>query len=139
MSSFSYQTVLPNEGESTEEYINNLQEDTSDKSMLIFTDGFAQINPGPTGSAAVVKKQGLKSAPIKKVKAISSRDTSFEGELEAIYMGTEYAKDTPSSAPNNNLHIWVHRLTSSNKSYYRAKLRKLHHKENLMNICPDSI
>ena len=94
MSSFSYQTVLPNEEESTEEYINNLQKDTSDKSMLIFTDGFAQINPGPTGSPTVIKKQGLESAPIKKVKAISSRDTSFEGELEAIYMGTEYAKDT---------------------------------------------
>ena len=105
MSSFSYQTVLPNEEQSTEEYINNLQEDTSDKSMLIFTDGSAQINPGPTGSPTVIKKQGLKSAPIKKVKAISSRDTSFEGEVEAIYMGTEYAKDTPSSARNNNFHI----------------------------------
>ena len=86
-------TVLLNERESTEEYINNFQEGTSDKSMLIFTDGFAQGNPDPTVSAAVIKKQSLKTAPMKKVKAISPRGTNSEGELEAIYMGTEYAKD----------------------------------------------
>ena len=40
-------TVLPNEGESTEEYINNFEEGTSEKSMLIFTDGSAQGKPGP--------------------------------------------------------------------------------------------
>ena len=48
-------TALPNEGESTEEYINNFQESTTDKSMLIFTDGSAQGNPGLTGSATVIK------------------------------------------------------------------------------------
>ena len=58
-------TVLPNEGESTEEYIKNFQEGTSHKAMLIFTDRFAHGNPGPTGSAAVIKNKALK-APIKK-------------------------------------------------------------------------
>ena len=41
-------TVLPNERESIEEYINNFQEDTSDKSIVIFTDLFVQGYPGPT-------------------------------------------------------------------------------------------
>ena len=113
-------TVLPNEGESTEEYINHFQEGISDKSMLIFTDRSAQGNPSQTGSAAVIKKQGLKSVPIKKVKAIPSRSTTFEGELEAVYTGTGYAKDNLSSS-NNNLHIYTDSLTSSNKLYYKAK------------------
>ena len=34
------------------------------------------------------------------------RGASFEGKLEAIYMGTEYAKDNLSSS-NNNLHIYT--------------------------------
>ena len=68
-------TVLPDERESAEEYINNFQEENSVKTMLIFTDGSAQGNPGPTGYVVVIKKQGLKSVPIKKVKAIPSRDT----------------------------------------------------------------
>ena len=52
-------TVLPNERESIEEYITSFQEGTSDNFMLIFTDGSAQGNPGPPGSAVVIKKQGL--------------------------------------------------------------------------------
>ena len=92
-------TVLTNEGESTEEYINNFQEGFSDKSMLIFTGGSVQGNPVPTGSATVY-------ISIKRVKAISSRSISFEGELEAINMGTDYASDNLSSS-NNNLHIYT--------------------------------
>ena len=59
-------TVLPNERKSTEEYLNNFQEGISDRFMLTFTDGSVQGNPGPTGCAGVIKKQGLKSVPIKK-------------------------------------------------------------------------
>ena len=43
--------------------------------------------------STLIKKQDLKSVPIKKVKAMSLRGTNFERELEANYMGTEYAKD----------------------------------------------
>ena len=74
--------------------------------MLIFTDGSAQGNPGPTGSATVIKKQDLKSVPIKRVKAISSGGTSCEGELDTIYMGTEYARENLSSS-NSNLYIYI--------------------------------
>ena len=41
--------------------------------MLIFTDGSAQGNPGPTGSATIINKEGLKTVSIKKVKAMSSK------------------------------------------------------------------
>ena len=83
-----------------------MQEATFGKSMLIFTDGSAQGNPGPTGSATVIKKQGLKSVPIKRVKAISSGGTSSEGELDTIYVGTEYARENLSSS-NSNLYIYI--------------------------------
>ena len=56
--------------------------------------------------STLIKKQDLKSVPIKKVKAMSLRGTNFERELEADYMGTEYAKDNLSSS-NNNLHIYT--------------------------------
>ena len=100
--------------------------------MLIFTDETAQDNPGLTRS-----KQGLKNVPIKKVKTISSRGASFEGELEAIYMGTEYAKDNPSSS-NNNCHIYTDSqaaikaiIGQSRESYHNT----INIRENLMNIC----
>ena len=102
--------------------------------MLIFTDGTAQDNPGLTRS-----KQGLKSVPIKKVKTISSRGASFEGELEAICMGTEYAKDNPSSS-NNNCHIYTDSqaaikaiIGQSRENYHDNTIRNI--RENLMNIC----
>ena len=58
-------TIMPNEKECTEEFINNLQKGTSVIFMLIFTDGSAESNPGPTGSAAVIKNRASKVFPIK--------------------------------------------------------------------------
>ena len=58
-------TIMPNEKESTEEFINNLQKGTSVIFMLIFTDGSAESNPGPTESAAVIKNRASKVFPIK--------------------------------------------------------------------------
>ena len=100
--------------------------------MLIFTDGSAQDNLGLTRS-----KQGLKSVPIKKVKTIS-RGASFEGELEAIFMGTEYIKDNPGSS-SNNCHIYtdsqaaIKAIIGQSRESYHNTIRNI--RENLMNIC----
>ena len=122
---------MPNEGESTEEYINNFEEGTSEKSMLIFTDGSAKGKPGPQDMPWVIKRQGLKSVPIEKIKAISLRGTSFEGELEAIYMETEYATDNLSSS-NNNLLIYKDSqaaikaiLGKNRESYHKITIRNI--------------
>ena len=39
--------------------------------MMIFTDGSAQQNPGPTGSGVVIKIRGPNSVPVKIATAIS--------------------------------------------------------------------
>ena len=39
---------------------------------MIFTDGSAQGNPGPTGSGVVIKNPGLHNSPVKLAKAITS-------------------------------------------------------------------
>ena len=58
--------------------------------MLIFTDGSATTNPGPTGAGTVIRENGLTSLPIKLAKAVTSYissyikavTTSYEGELK---------------------------------------------------------
>ena len=59
--------------------------------MLAYTDGSVLENPGPTGAGVLIKVQGHKSITVKLAKAISSKGTSFEGELAAILMATQYA------------------------------------------------
>ena len=92
--------------------------------MLIFTDGSAQGNPGPTGEVYL---------------AISLRGTRFEGELEAIYMGTEYARNNLSSS-NNNLHIYTNSqvaikaiIRQSRENCHKNTIIKI--SENLISIC----
>ena len=40
--------------------------------IMIFTDGSAQGNPGPTGSGVVIKNPGQHNSPVKLAKAITS-------------------------------------------------------------------
>ena len=46
----------------------------------------SKANPGPVGSEIVIKKQDLQSSPIKLANAV----THYEGELEAIKLGTDF-------------------------------------------------
>ena len=63
----------------------------NDNTMLAYTDGSALKNPGPTGAEILIKVQVHKSILVKLAKAISSKGTSFDGELAAILMATQYA------------------------------------------------
>ena len=59
--------------------------------MLAYTDGSALKNPGPTGVGVLIKVKGHTSIPVKLAKAISSKGKSFDSELAAILMATQYA------------------------------------------------
>ena len=82
--------------------------------MSIFTDGSATTNPGPTGAGTVIRENGLTSLPIKLAKAVTSYissyikavTTSYEGELEAIKISTEFVKENI-SGKTENIHIFV--------------------------------
>ena len=51
-------------------YISSILDSGTNKTMIVFTDGSAQSNPGPTGSGVIIKKQGRNSTPIKIAKAV---------------------------------------------------------------------
>ena len=59
--------------------------------MLAYTDGSVLKKPGPTGAGVLIKAQGHKSISVKLSKAISSKETSFDRELAAMLMATQYA------------------------------------------------
>ena len=73
------------------QYLDLINKDINDNTMLAYTDGSALKNPGSTGAGVLIKVQGHKSIPVKLAKAISSKGTSFDGELAAILMATQYA------------------------------------------------
>ena len=108
--------------------------------MIVFTDGSAQSNPSPTGSGVIIKKQGQNSTPIKIAKAVKYMGSSYEGELEAIKIATEYVRDNISPS-NHSLQIFsncqsaISAVTSQNKeNYHNATIRAI--RKNLMDISP---
>ena len=86
--------------------ISSIFDTGTNKTMIVFTDGSAQSNPGPKGSGVIIKKQGRNSTPIKIAKAVVNyMGSSYKGELEAIKIATEYARDNISPS-NDSLHIF---------------------------------
>ena len=59
--------------------------------MMTYKDDSAQGNPGPAGSGVVIKNPGHHSLLMKFGKTITSCGTSYEGEIEAITLGTDHA------------------------------------------------
>ena len=121
-------------------YISSILDGGTNKTMIVFTDGSAQSNPGPTGSGVIIKKQGRNSTPIKIAKAVKYMGSSYEGELEAIKIATEYARDNISPS-NDSLHIFsdcqsaISAVTSQNReNYHNSTIRAI--RENLMDISP---
>ena len=122
-------------------YISSILDGGTNKTMIVFTDGSAQSNPGPKGSGVIIKKQGRNSTPIKIAKAVVNyMGSSYKGELEAIKIATEYARDNISPS-NDSLHIFsdcqsaISAVTSQNReNYHNSTIRAI--RENLMNISP---
>ena len=46
-------------------YISSILDTGTYKTVIVFTDGSAQSNPGSIGSCAIIKEQGQNSTPIK--------------------------------------------------------------------------
>ena len=108
--------------------------------MIAFTDGSAQSNPGPTGSGVIIIKQGRNITPIKIAKAVKCMGYSYEEELAAIKIATEYARDNLSSS-NDSLHIFsecqsaILAVTSQNReNYHNSTVRAIC--DNLMDVSP---
>ena len=74
-----------------ENYLKENLQNVSTNTMMIFTDGSAQGNPGPARSGVLINKSGYHSLPIKLAKAITSCDINYEGEIEAIKLGRDHA------------------------------------------------
>ena len=92
--------------------------------MMIFTDGSALGNPGPTGSGVVIKKNGPESTEIKIAHAGTKMGTIYQGDIN---ISTE------------NLHIFVDSqaaiqaiIEQNHKNYHYTTITEL--RQNLINI-----
>ena len=108
-----------------EDYIDYIKTLSNEKTMMIFTDGSALGNPGPTGSGVVIKKNGPESTEIKIAHAVTKMDTSYQGELQAIRM--------------ENLYIFVDSqaaiqaiIEQNHKNYHNITITEI--RQNLINI-----
>ena len=111
-------------------YITEIQQDVATNIMIIFTDSSAQGNSGPTGSGVVIKNPGTHSPPIKLAKTITSCGTSYEGEIEAIKLGTDYAFQNIGQA--NGLFIYTD--SQSAVKAIMTQSRESHHNETITKI-----
>ena len=101
--------------------------------MMIFTYGSALGNPGPTGKGVVIKKNGQESTEIKIAHAVTKMGTSYQGEPQAIRIGTTYAKENIIST--ENLHIFVDSqaaiqaiIEQNHKNYHNITITEIRHK-----------
>ena len=110
----------------------------SNEKTMIFTDGSALRNPGPTGSGVVIKKNGPESTKIKIAHPVTKLGTSYPGELHAIRIGTTYARENINTS-TENLHIFadsqaaIQGITEQNhKNYHDITITEI--RQNLINI-----
>ena len=102
--------------------------------MMIFTYGSALGNPGPTGKGVVIKKNGQESTEIKIAHAVTKTGTSYQGEPQAIRIGTTYAKENIIIS-TENLHIFVDSqaamqaiIEQNHKNYRNITITEIRHK-----------
>lgn len=62
-----------------EENVRDMLDKTDSNEILIFTDGSALCNPGPTGAGAVIFLGGYHSTPILLKKSVSPMSNNFTG------------------------------------------------------------
>ena len=76
----------------------------SNQEVLLFTDGSALGNPGPTGSGAVAYVDGYNSSPVLLKKGVSPPGNNYTGELVGIQIGLEFLADLD-TVRNRTMHI----------------------------------
>ena len=114
-------------GKGEKNYVTKIQQDFATNTMVIFTDG----------SDIVIKNPGHYNSPIKLAKVITSCGTSYEGEIEAIKVGTDYAFHNIGQA--NSLFIYIDSqpaikaiMAQSRESYNNETITKI--RDNLIQI-----
>ncbi|MCW4261357.1 MAG: reverse transcriptase domain-containing protein [Candidatus Thiodiazotropha endolucinida] len=76
-----------------EENVRDMLDKTDSNEILIFTDGSALCNPGPTGAGAVIFLGGYHSTPILLKKSVSPMSNNFTGELVGIQLALEFLSE----------------------------------------------
>ena len=93
-----------NSKEEQEENIREFLNQSTDQDVLLFTDGSALGNPGPTGDGAVAYIDGYNSSPILLKKGVSPISNNYTGELDGIQIGLEFLSELD-SLQDRHIHI----------------------------------
>ena len=93
-----------NSKEEQEENIRDFLSQSTDQDVLLFTDGSALGNPGPTGAGAVAYIDGYKSSPVLLKKGVSPISNNYTGELVGIQIGLEFISELE-NIQNRPIHI----------------------------------
>ena len=92
--------------ETQEENVRDLLSKLQPEDVVVFTDGSAFENPGPTGAGGVVYLDGYEAAPILLKKEVSPYSNNFTGELVGIQINFEFLADV-SEVVNRNIHVFI--------------------------------
>ena len=74
------------------------------RDVLLFTDGSALNNPGPTGTGAVADIDGYNSTPVRMKKGVTPIGNNYTGELVGIRIGLEFLAELE-YIQNRSVHI----------------------------------
>ena len=94
------------EKETQEENVRDLLSRLQPEDVVVFTDGSAFGNPGPTGAGGVVYLDGYEAAPVLLKKGVSPYSNNFTGELVGIQISLEFLADV-SEVENRNIHVFT--------------------------------
>ena len=93
-----------NTKEDQEVNIREVLDQCSSQDVLLFTDGSALTNPGPTGAGAVIYLDGFSTSPILLQKGVSPLSNNYTGELVGIQIGLEFLAETD-TVNHKKIHI----------------------------------
>ena len=75
--------------------------------VVIFTDGSALGNPGPTGAGAVVYLNGYQSSSIQLKKSVSLLSNNYTGELVGIQIALEFMIGLKEQLKDIRIHVFT--------------------------------
>ena len=105
-------TVITEEFQNTksrqEENVREMLDNTDDRDVLVFTDGSALGNPGPTGAGAMVYLDGYQSVPVLLKKSVSPMSNNYTGELVDIQIALEFLPEIDhSDLVDRSIHLFT--------------------------------